>query len=103
MRREAIIVAALGASSLFAAAPSASAAGWSCEASAARAAVLNTPILEEFSTPDEYKGIDILRTIRSFDPCMPCTTHVYAGQQTIVREINTCACILEEEVPAGVG
>jgi hydrogenase large subunit len=67
-------------------------------------AVLNTPILEEFSSPDEYKGIDILRTIRSFDPCMPCTTHVYAGQQTIVREINTCACILEDaETPVGVG
>lgn len=66
-------------------------------------AVLNTPILEEFSSPDEYKGIDILRTIRSFDPCMPCTTHVYAGQQTIVREINTCACILEDQEPVGVG
>ncbi|MHB1417595.1 MAG: nickel-dependent hydrogenase large subunit, partial [Chloroflexota bacterium] len=35
--------------------------------------VLNTPILEEFNRPDDYKGIDILRTIRSFDPCMPCT------------------------------
>ena len=56
-----------------------------------------------FANETEFKGADILRTIRSFDPCMPCTTHVYAGQQTIVREVNTCACILEDEgepVPA---
>ena len=60
-------------------------------------AVMNTPITEEFASDEEYKGADILRTIRSFDPCMPCTTHVYAGTQTIVREVNTCACILEDE------
>ena len=60
-------------------------------------AVMNTPITEEFASEAEYKGADILRTIRSFDPCMPCTTHVYAGSQTIVREVNTCACILEDE------
>jgi hydrogenase large subunit len=65
-------------------------------------AVLNTPIIEEFRSPEEFKGLEILRTIRSFDPCMPCTTHMYAGQQTIVREVNTCACILEEE-PVGAG
>ena len=67
-------------------------------------AVLNTPITEEFASEAEFKGADILRTIRSFDPCMPCTTHVYAGSHTIVREVNTCACILEEEgepEPAG--
>jgi len=55
-------------------------------------AVLNTPILEEFDKPEDYKGIDLLRTLRSFDPCMPCTTHIYAGEHTVVREINTCAC-----------
>ncbi|MDQ6858767.1 MAG: nickel-dependent hydrogenase large subunit [Chloroflexota bacterium] len=60
-------------------------------------AVMNTPITEEFASEAEFKGADILRTIRSFDPCMPCTTHVYAGSQTIVREVNTCACILEDE------
>jgi hydrogenase large subunit len=57
---------------------------------------MNTPILEQFHRPEDFKAIDILRTIRSFDPCMPCTTHVYAGSQTIVREINTCACALDE-------
>jgi hydrogenase large subunit len=34
----------------------------------------------------------MLRTIRSFDPCMPCTTHVYTGAGMITNEVNTCAC-----------
>ena len=67
-------------------------------------AVINTPIIERFDRPEDFKAIDILRTIRSFDPCMPCTTHVYAGQHTVVREVNTCACILDEEPTlAGTG
>jgi len=56
----------------------------------------NLPILEQFNRPEDFKAIDILRTIRSFDPCMPCTTHVYAGEQTIVQEITTCACGLDD-------
>jgi hydrogenase large subunit len=31
-------------------------------------ALMNTTILEEFAEPDEFTGIDLLRTIRSFDP-----------------------------------
>jgi hydrogenase large subunit len=60
--------------------------------------VLNTPILESYSDPKDYKGIDILRTIRSFDPCMPCTTHiaVQGSDHVIMREINTCACGIED-------
>jgi hydrogenase large subunit len=34
-------------------------------------AVANTPILEEVSSEEEFVGIDILRAIRSFDPCLP--------------------------------
>lgn len=59
-------------------------------------AVLATPILEEYDKPEDYKGIDILRAIRSFDPCMPCTTHIYAGDHVISREVNTCACGVED-------
>jgi len=58
-------------------------------------AVLNTPILESnFNGQHEFKGIDILRAIRSFDPCMPCTTHVMVEgtDQVITREVTTCAC-----------
>ncbi|CAN5496825.1 nickel-dependent hydrogenase large subunit [soil metagenome] len=57
-------------------------------------AVTGCPILE--SVPeDEIKGIDILRSIRSFDPCMPCTTHMDTGKGVIVREVNSCGCTLE--------
>jgi hydrogenase large subunit len=60
-------------------------------------AVLNTPILEEFNDPADYKGIDILRSIRSFDPCMPCTTHIMVNgaDRIITREVTTCACGVE--------
>jgi hydrogenase large subunit len=54
--------------------------------------IMNTPILEEFSEPSKFTSIDMLRAIRSFDPCMPCTTHVHTGRGTVVREVNTCAC-----------
>jgi hydrogenase large subunit len=57
-------------------------------------AVVDTPILE--SVPDDQvKGIDVLRAIRSFDPCMPCTTHMDTGRGIITREINSCGCTLE--------
>ncbi len=61
-------------------------------------AVLNTPILEEFERTETFMGIDILRTIRSFDPCMPCTTHIMVEGQdrVLVTEVNTCACGLDE-------
>jgi hydrogenase large subunit len=55
-------------------------------------AVMATPIIEDVSDPSKFTSIDMLRTIRSFDPCMPCTTHVDTGHGTIVREVNTCAC-----------
>jgi hydrogenase large subunit len=56
--------------------------------------IVDTPILE--SVPDDQvKGIDILRSIRSFDPCMPCTTHMDTGRGIISREINSCGCTLE--------
>ncbi len=41
-------------------------------------AVQNTPLFEE-NGPDKFKGIDIMRTVRSFDPCLPCGVHMYLG------------------------
>ena len=41
-------------------------------------AVRNTPIFEENGS-DGFKGIDIMRTVRSFDPCLPCGVHMYTG------------------------
>jgi hydrogenase large subunit len=60
-------------------------------------AVLNTPILEKLAKPEDYQGIDILRAIRSFDPCMPCTTHIMdsSSSHVVTREVTTCACGVE--------
>ncbi len=41
-------------------------------------AVADLPIFEE-NGPDNFKGIDIMRTVRSFDPCLPCGVHMYVG------------------------
>ena len=39
----------------------------------------NTPIFEE-NGPDKFKGIDIMRAVRNFDPCLPCGVHIIPGQ-----------------------
>ncbi len=41
-------------------------------------AVQGLRIFEE-NGPDRFKGIDIMRTVRSFDPCLPCGVHMYVG------------------------
>jgi len=41
-------------------------------------AIQNTPIFEE-NGPDKFKGVDIMRAVRSFDPCLPCGVHMYVG------------------------
>jgi hydrogenase large subunit len=47
-------------------------------------AVQNTPIFEE-SPRDKFKGIDIMRVVRSFDPCLPCGVHMYLGKGKILE------------------
>ena len=41
-------------------------------------AVQGQPIFEE-NDREHFKGIDIMRTVRSFDPCLPCGVHMYLG------------------------
>jgi hydrogenase large subunit len=60
-------------------------------------AVAATPLLENYERPEDFKGIDILRAIRSFDPCMPCTTHVHTGDRVLTREVITCACGVDDD------
>ena len=48
-------------------------------------AVQNLPIFEE-SDADHFKGIDIMRTVRSFDPCLPCGVHMYTGQGKVIEQ-----------------
>ena len=42
-------------------------------------AVQNTPIFEE-NGPENFKGVDIMRAVRRFDPCLPCGVHMYTGE-----------------------
>jgi len=51
-------------------------------------AVQNTPIFEE-NPPDKFKGIDIMRAVRSFDPCLPCGVHMYLGNGREVRVMHS--------------
>ncbi|GAA1424889.1 nickel-dependent hydrogenase large subunit [Streptomyces thermospinosisporus] len=50
-------------------------------------AVQNTPIFEE-NPPENFKGIDIMRTVRSFDPCLPCGVHMYVGGGRTVKSMH---------------
>jgi hydrogenase large subunit len=51
-------------------------------------AVKNTRIFEE-NGPDKFKGIDIMRTVRSFDPCLPCGVHMYLGEGRELRVVHS--------------
>ena len=42
-------------------------------------AVQGLKIFEE-NGRERFKGIDIMRTVRSFDPCLPCGVHMYLGK-----------------------
>lgn len=51
-------------------------------------AVQNTPIFEE-NGPDNFKGIDIMRAVRSFDPCLPCGVHMYLGKGKELKVVHS--------------
>jgi hydrogenase large subunit len=51
-------------------------------------AVQGQPIFEE-NGPESFKGIDIMRTVRSFDPCLPCGVHMYLGGGKVLKEVHT--------------
>ncbi|MDQ6783876.1 MAG: nickel-dependent hydrogenase large subunit [Actinomycetota bacterium] len=51
-------------------------------------AVTDCPIFEE-NTLDNFKGIDIMRTVRSFDPCLPCGVHMYLGKGKVLKKMHS--------------
>jgi hydrogenase large subunit len=51
-------------------------------------AIQNTPIFEE-NGPDNFKGIDIMRAVRSFDPCLPCGVHMYVGGGKTLKVVHS--------------
>jgi len=55
-------------------------------------AVQNTPIFEE-NPPEKFKGIDIMRTVRSFDPCLPCGVHMFLGKGRVAKRLHSPAML----------
>ncbi|AKU90140.1 nickel-dependent hydrogenase large subunit [Vulgatibacter incomptus] len=51
-------------------------------------AVQGLPIFEE-NGPESFKGIDIMRTVRSFDPCLPCGVHMFTGNGRVIEQIHS--------------
>ncbi|MFI8658598.1 nickel-dependent hydrogenase large subunit [Rhodococcus qingshengii] len=51
-------------------------------------AVQGQPIFEE-NDRDHFKGIDIMRTVRSFDPCLPCGVHMYLGGGKTLEKLHS--------------
>ncbi len=51
-------------------------------------AVMGSPIFEE-NGPEDFKGIDIMRAVRSFDPCLPCGVHMYLGKGKVLKKIHS--------------
>jgi hydrogenase large subunit len=51
-------------------------------------AVQNTPIFEE-NKPENFKGIDIMRAVRSFDPCLPCGVHMFLGKGKVLKKLHS--------------
>jgi hydrogenase large subunit len=51
-------------------------------------AVAGQPIFEE-NGPDEFRGIDVMRAVRSFDPCLPCGVHMYLGNGRTLKQVHS--------------
>ena len=63
-------------------------------------AVQNTPIFEE-NDREHFKGIDIMRAVRSFDPCLPCGVHMYLGKGKVLRKLHSPTMVNNAESYAG--
>jgi hydrogenase large subunit len=38
---------------------------------------------------EDFRGIDIMRTVRSFDPCLPCGVHMYLGKGKTIKRVHS--------------
>jgi hydrogenase large subunit len=51
-------------------------------------AVQDMPIFEE-NGPEDFVGVDIMRAVRSFDPCLPCGVHMYLGDGNVLKKLHS--------------
>jgi hydrogenase large subunit len=50
-------------------------------------AVMGMPIFEE-NGRENFRGVDIMRAVRSFDPCLPCGVHMYLGKGKTLQKVH---------------
>jgi hydrogenase large subunit len=60
-------------------------------------AVMGCQIFEE-NDLDHFKGIDIMRTVRSFDPCLPCGVHMYLGKGKVLKKLHSPTQVANPEL-----
>ncbi|CAA9480629.1 MAG: [Ni/Fe] hydrogenase, large subunit MSMEG_2719 [uncultured Solirubrobacterales bacterium] len=51
-------------------------------------AIAGQPIFEE-NDQENFRGIDIMRAVRSFDPCLPCGVHMYLGKGKTLKQVHS--------------
>jgi hydrogenase large subunit len=51
-------------------------------------AVQGLQIFKE-NSQENFKGIDIMRTVRSFDPCLPCGVHMFLGNGKVIERVHS--------------
>ncbi|MCD0449907.1 nickel-dependent hydrogenase large subunit [Actinocorallia sp. API 0066] len=51
-------------------------------------AVQDMPIFEE-NGQEDFRGVDIMRAVRSFDPCLPCGVHMYLGKGRTLKKTHS--------------
>jgi hydrogenase large subunit len=51
-------------------------------------AVQGQQLFEE-NDRENFRGIDIMRTVRSFDPCLPCGVHMYLGEGKELKRVHS--------------
>jgi len=60
------------------------------------ASIIGSPVTEPIS--GELEGIDVVRSIRSFDPCLGCTVQVFNPQESLLAECDMDHLHAEEMV-----
>jgi hydrogenase large subunit len=50
--------------------------------------VMGLKLFEE-NDRENFRGIDIMRTVRSFDPCLPCGVHMYLGKGKTLKRLHS--------------
>ncbi|TML88709.1 MAG: hydrogenase [Actinobacteria bacterium] len=50
--------------------------------------VMGLQLFEE-NDRESFRGIDIMRTVRSFDPCLPCGVHMYLGKGKTLKRVHS--------------